>query len=201
MELTCLVYKEINFDPAIKQVLGNDWTDHHIGLHLPQDQQDLQDLLHTVQEVLRVGDTPGTGESLKYLYMMFSNFFSFYAGQLHEPRISSEISPSFLFQFTNLIASCPQIIFCLGLVMIQCFVVLLWITLDNPEVEDVYCIRRHVKVCKSNAFHMSLAEVYNVILAIVATLYAFLVRNVDQGGNSTRSRHFSGCSALGSFQI
>ena len=75
MELTCLVYKEINFDPAIKQVLGNDWTDHHIGLHLPQDQQDLQDLLHTVQEVLRVGDTPGTGESLKYLYMMFSNFF------------------------------------------------------------------------------------------------------------------------------
>ena len=70
--------------------------------------------------------------------------------------------------------------------MIQCFVVLLWITLDNPEVEDVYCIRRHVKVCKSNAFHMSLAEVYNVILAIVATLYAFLVRNVDSNFSESK---------------
>ena len=70
--------------------------------------------------------------------------------------------------------------------MIQCFVVLIWITLDNPEVEDVYCIRRHVKVCKWNALHMSLAEVYNVILAIVATLYAFLVRNVDSNFSESK---------------
>ena len=70
--------------------------------------------------------------------------------------------------------------------MIQCLVVLIWITLDNPEVEDVYCIRRHVKVCKWNALHMSLAEVYNVILAIVATLYAFLVRNVDSNFSESK---------------
>ena len=33
---------------------------------------------------------------------------------------------------------------------------------------------------------MSLAEVYNVILAIVATLYAFLVRNVDSNFSESK---------------
>ena len=54
--------------------------------------------------------------------------------------------------------------FCLGLVSIQCFIVLLWIILDTPKVEDVYCEARHVLVCRSDALHMGLAEFYNVIL-------------------------------------
>ena len=60
--------------------------------------------------------------------------------------------------------------------MIQCLVVILWISFDEPKVENVYVVRRHVEVCRANAFHSSLAEGYNVILAIVATLYAFLGR-------------------------
>ena len=67
----------------------------------------------------------------------------------------------------NLVNEYFQIMFCLGLVSIQCIIVLLWITLDTPEVEDVYCEARHVRVCRSNALHMSLAEFYNVILGSI----------------------------------
>ena len=42
------------------------------------------------------------------------------------------------------------------------------------------------QVCKSNPFHTILAEVYNVILVIVATVYAFLVRNVNSNFSESK---------------
>ncbi len=70
--------------------------------------------------------------------------------------------------------------FCVLLVLVQLVLVVVWIALDTPRVDDVYSVERHVQVCSLNARHVALASVYNVILGIVATLYSFLTRNVDE---------------------
>ena len=60
--------------------------------------------------------------------------------------------------------------------------------LVKPKFRESLLNEQHVlkQVCKSNPFHTILAELYNVILAIVATLYAFLVRNVDSNFSESK---------------
>ena len=66
----------------------------------------------------------------------------------------------------------------MGLVSIQCLVVLIWSLAKPPKATEVFPAKRKVLECEGPKYDTLLAQILNIILCIVTTTYTFLTRKL-----------------------
>ena len=80
-----------------------------------------------------------------------------------------------------------QVVFAVVLVLVQVIISVIWLGVEQPHVINVYSGVTGELKCNENSYvGLSLTLGYNAILLALATVYAFLTRNVPHNFNETR---------------
>lgn len=80
-----------------------------------------------------------------------------------------------------------QVVFAATLVAVQVTISVIWLGIERPAVTRVYSGASGELKCNENSYMgLSLTLGYNAILLALATIYAFLARNVPQIFNETK---------------
>ncbi|EJW87629.1 hypothetical protein WUBG_01459, partial [Wuchereria bancrofti] len=80
-----------------------------------------------------------------------------------------------------------QIAICCGIVSIQLIGSLVWLIIDPPGTAILFPSRKEtVLTCKARASHLLISLLYNMLLIIACTLYAFKTRRIPENFNETR---------------
>lgn len=76
---------------------------------------------------------------------------------------------------------------CFGIVSIQIIGSIVWLLLDPPGTTILFPSRSEaVLTCKATASHLLISLLYNMLLIIACTLYAFKTRKIPENFNETR---------------
>lgn len=80
-----------------------------------------------------------------------------------------------------------QVAICCGIVSVQVIGSLVWLILDPPGTTILFPSRTEaVLTCKATASHLLISLLYNMLLIIACTLYAFKTRKIPENFNETR---------------
>ncbi|KHN71884.1 putative metabotropic glutamate receptor mgl-1, partial [Toxocara canis] len=76
---------------------------------------------------------------------------------------------------------------CAAIVSVQLVGSVLWLILDPPGTAVQFPTRTDaVLTCKATAAHLLISLMYNMVLIIACTLYAFKTRKIPENFNETR---------------
>ncbi|KAG8197939.1 hypothetical protein JTE90_020315 [Oedothorax gibbosus] len=81
-----------------------------------------------------------------------------------------------------------QVIICVCLVLIQVTVTVLWLIIKPPVADSrlVETSKRWVEYCELDGVSISLGLLYNMVLLILCTVYAYKTRNIPENFNETK---------------
>ncbi|VDN27932.1 unnamed protein product [Gongylonema pulchrum] len=80
-----------------------------------------------------------------------------------------------------------QVAICIGIVSLQVIGSLVWLIVDQPGTAVLFPSRTEaILTCKATASHLLISLLYNMLLIIACTLYAFKTRKIPENFNETR---------------
>ncbi|CCD74029.2 G-protein coupled receptors family 3 profile domain-containing protein [Caenorhabditis elegans] len=85
-----------------------------------------------------------------------------------------------------------QVGICMGIVSVQLIGTFVWILFDPPGTMIVFPTRTEaVLTCKATTSHLLISLLYNILLIVACTVYAFKTRKIPENFNETRHIGFT----------
>ncbi|KAK6749508.1 hypothetical protein RB195_001862 [Necator americanus] len=85
-----------------------------------------------------------------------------------------------------------QVGICVSIVSVQLFGSIVWLLVDPPGTKVVFPSRTEaVLTCKATASHLLVSLLYNLLLIVACTVYAFKTRKIPENFNETRHIGFT----------
>ncbi|KAG8233701.1 hypothetical protein J437_LFUL013353 [Ladona fulva] len=80
-----------------------------------------------------------------------------------------------------------QIVICLGIVSVQLLGAVIWLVIEKPATKEIYPYPlTAVLTCGVSTFSLMMSLVYNMVLIILCTLYAFKTRKIPENFNEAK---------------
>ncbi|XP_046405665.1 metabotropic glutamate receptor 6 [Ischnura elegans] len=80
-----------------------------------------------------------------------------------------------------------QIVICLGIVSVQLVGTMVWLIIEKPAVKEIYPYPlTAVLTCGVSTFSLMMSLVYNMVLILLCTLYAFKTRKIPENFNEAK---------------
>lgn len=85
-----------------------------------------------------------------------------------------------------------QLVICSCLVLIQVVLTVMWLIISEPRVTNLwYFTRANVLLCAFDSTSVVLGLLYNMILIILCTYYAYKTRNIPENFNESKYISFT----------